>query len=61
LVGYLLQLLSAEAEYANIKIVRMVYFVIIKMMERQQFIKGAHKKCHLESFFGVLFNTAASW
>jgi len=40
----------------------MVHFVIIKMMERQQFIKGAHKKCHLESFFkSGLFDTAASW
>jgi len=35
----------------------MVHFVIIKMMERQQFIKGAHKKCHLESFFKVVYLT----
>jgi len=35
----------------------MVYFEIIKMTERQQFIKGAHKKCHLESLFKVFYLT----
>jgi hypothetical protein len=30
-----------------------LYFKIIKMTEKQQFIKVVHKKCHLESFFKV--------
>jgi hypothetical protein len=57
LVGYLLRLLSVAAEYVNIKIIGMVYFAIIKMTERQQFIKDAHKECHLESFFKEFYMT----
>lgn len=45
--GRLFTEVAAEAECVNIEIIQMVYFVIIKMTERQQFIKGAHKKCHL--------------